>query len=182
MAFAAVILAGGRASRMSGVDKVMIEVGGRTLLRRALDAVAGAEPVVVVGPARPVPGPVRWAREDPPGTGPLAGLAAGLAEVPPDTTEVAVLAADLLAAGLSTVDRLRAALRRAPDAAGALLVDQDGRRQWLIGVWRTGPLRRALPAEPAGRSLGSVLGALPVVEVAAGPGEAADLDTPNDLV
>ena len=163
---------------MSGVDKVMLELGGRSLLRRALDAVAGAEPVVVVGPRREVSEWVLWTREEPPGAGPVAALAAGLAVLPAGTKEVAVLAADLLNIGESTVDRLRAALGC---SAGALLVDADGRRQWLIGVWRLEPLRRVMPADPAGRSLRSVLGALRVVEVAAGPGETADVDTPEDL-
>ncbi|HET9142880.1 molybdenum cofactor guanylyltransferase [Actinophytocola sp.] len=181
MAFAAVILAGGRATRLSGVDKVLIEVEGKSLLRRAVDAVTGAEPVIVVGPPRWQTGSVVWAREEPPGAGPLAGLAAGLAKLPPDTTEVAVLAADLLAVSLSTVDKLRLALWEAPDAAGAVLTDSEGRRQWLMGVWRPGPLGQALPPDPAGRSLRSVLGRLRLVDVPAMPGEEADLDTPDDL-
>jgi molybdopterin-guanine dinucleotide biosynthesis protein A len=178
--FAAVILAGGRASRLSGVDKVALEVGGRTLLQRSLDAVAGADPVIVVGPRRPVPGVV-WTREEPPASGPVAGLAAGLAVVPAGVTEVAVLAADLLNVAADTVARLRSALRGAPDAGGAVLVDAAGVRQWLIGVWRADAVRHALPADPAGRALHRVLGALALVEVAARPGEAADVDTPDDL-
>ncbi|HEV2779345.1 MAG TPA: molybdenum cofactor guanylyltransferase [Actinophytocola sp.] len=178
MAFAAVILAGGRAARLSGVDKVQLEVAGKTLLRRAIEAVAGAEPIVVVGPRRAVPGVV-WTREDPPGSGPVAGLAAGLDALPGGVTEVAVLAGDLLGVRASTVDRLRAAVDA--ESAGAVLVDAGGVPQWLIGVWRAGPLRAALPAEPAGRSLRAVLGALPFVEVPAEPGEAADVDTPDDL-
>ncbi|MER5393911.1 NTP transferase domain-containing protein, partial [Saccharopolyspora sp. NPDC002686] len=45
--FAAVVLAGGRARRLGGVDKVLLPVGGRTLLDRTLDAVAEADPLVV---------------------------------------------------------------------------------------------------------------------------------------
>jgi molybdopterin-guanine dinucleotide biosynthesis protein A len=178
MPFAAVTLAGGRASRLSGVDKVLLVSCGRTLLRVALDAVAGADPVVVVGPRRDVPDPVVWTREDPPGSGPLAALAAGHAVLPLGTNEVAVLAADLPNVSPSTVDRLRAAVG---DGAGAVVVDGGGRRQWLVGVWRVDALRRVLPADPAGRSLHGVLGGLPVAEVAAEPGEAADVDTPDDL-
>lgn len=180
------ILAGGAARRLSGLDKPALEVGGRTLLARAVGAVAGADPVVVVGPRRDLPADVRWTREDPPGEGPLAGLAAGLAalaeadaEAQPDT-HVAVLAADLTGIEYDTVTRLRAALD-AGSAAGALLVDESGTPQWLIGVWRLGRLKAALPADPAGRSLRSVLRDLIPVEVPALPGEAADVDTPEDL-
>jgi molybdopterin-guanine dinucleotide biosynthesis protein A len=178
--FAAVILAGGGATRLSGVDKMVLEVGGRTLLRRALDAVAGADPVVVVGPARPGY-EVTWTREEPPGSGPLAGLAAGLAALPTGVGEVAVLAGDLLNVDKSTVDRLRTALGTNAEAAGAVLVDGEGRRQWLIGVWRPDPLRAGLPADPVGGSLRAALGSLPLVEVAGEPGEASDVDTPEDV-
>lgn len=181
MSFAAVILAGGRATRLSGVDKVAIEVGGRSLLRRAVDAVAGAEPIVVVGAKRPMGVPVRWTVEQPPGGGPLAGLVAGMAAVPPEVDEVAVLAADLLGVTTDTVTRLRAALRAEKNAAGVVLVDSAGRLQWLIGVWHPTALRRALPNRPHGLSLRHSLGTLPASAIPAEPGETDDLDTPEDL-
>jgi GTP:adenosylcobinamide-phosphate guanylyltransferase len=40
----AILLAGGRASRMGGVAKPLLEVGGRSLLRSAVDAVRGCAP------------------------------------------------------------------------------------------------------------------------------------------
>ncbi|WP_205669086.1 molybdenum cofactor guanylyltransferase [Amycolatopsis suaedae] len=175
--FAGIVLAGGAARRLGGQDKPLLEVGGSSLLARAVAALAGADPVVVVGPPRPGVTGVRWAREDPPGGGPVAALAAGLAAVPGDG-ELAVLAGDLAGVTASTVDRLRAA---AAAADGAVLVDADGRRQWLLGVWRAAALRAALPADPAGRSLRRTLGDLSIVEVVALPGEAADVDTPDDL-
>jgi len=178
--FAAVILAGGGARRLSGVDKPAIEIAGRSLLDRAVASVAGADPVVVVGPRRALAVGVRWTREDPPGAGPLAALAAGLTEVGPLPAEatVALVAADLVNVVPDTIGRLRDGLG---DAAGAVLLDAAGQRQWLLGVWRLGPLRAALPAEVAGRSLRSVLSALPLVEVPAVGDEAADIDTPDDL-
>jgi molybdopterin-guanine dinucleotide biosynthesis protein A len=175
--FAAVIVAGGAARRLAGIDKPAIEVGGRSLLARAVAAVAEADPIVVVGPERPLDRTVIWAREDPPGTGPLAALAAGLAALGP-VDEVAVLAADLPNVTSDTVRRLRAARG---DNAGAILVDAEGHRQWLLGVWHRDALQAAMPADPTGRSLGRTLGTLPLVEVAAEPGEAADVDTPADL-
>ncbi|UQS25073.1 NTP transferase domain-containing protein [Amycolatopsis thermalba] len=173
---AAVVLAGGSARRLSGVDKPMLVVGGKPLLHRVIAAVGGADPVVVVGPARDGVAGVRWAREDPPGGGPAAALAAGLRHV--TTSRVAVLAGDLAGVTPSTTERLTAALG---DADGAILTDDAGRRQWLIGVWRTASLRAALPAEPGGTALRRVLGHLRIVEVPAAPGECADVDTPQDL-
>lgn len=175
MTWAAVVLAGGSARRLGGVHKPSLVVGGRTLLDRALRAVVGADPIIVVGPETATCVPVTWTREDPPGGGPVAGLAAGLAHIG-EASEVAVLAADLAGITEDTVQRLRAAL--GPEVDGAVLVDDD-HTQWLIGVWRAESLR--LPAEPAGVALRSVLGGLRLARVGAAPGEARDVDTPDDL-
>ncbi|CAL9530016.1 Molybdenum cofactor guanylyltransferase [Actinosynnema sp. ALI-1.44] len=171
-AWDAVVLAGGRGSRLGGVDKAAVEVGGRTLLDHALDAVRGARRIVVVGPERPVPGIV-WAREDPPGGGPVAGLAAGIALV--TAPRVAVLAVDQPGVTAATVARLVAV------GESAVLVDRDGREQWLTGVWRTDDLRAALPADPRDRSVRSVVAPLLPVRVAGSPEETSDVDTPGDL-
>lgn len=168
------MLAGGRGSRLGGVDKALLVVDGRTLLDRVLDAVGGPARAVVVGPRRDVPG-VRWAREEPPGGGPVAGLAAGLRHVRTDL--VVVLAVDQPGLTRSTVDRLVAAVAD----TGAVLVDHCGRPQWLTGAWRADRLRAALPADPHGASMRSVLDPLDPVRVPALPGEARDVDTPADL-
>ncbi|MEU5692243.1 NTP transferase domain-containing protein [Actinosynnema sp. NPDC020468] len=171
----AVVLAGGRGSRLGEVDKAAVVVGGTPLLARALAAVAGAGRVVVVGPRRPwVSAPrVVWAREEPPGGGPLAGLAAGLASVVAD--RVVVLAVDQPWVTAATVERLLAV------GGDAVLVDERGRPQWLTGAWSVPRLRAALPADPAGASMRSLLGPLDATPVPAQGGEARDVDTPADL-
>ena len=78
-AWDAIVLAGGRARRLGGVDKAALEIGDRSLLGIALAACAGARYRVVVGPQRLTDEPVRWALESPAGSGPLAALGAGLA-------------------------------------------------------------------------------------------------------
>ena len=45
----AILLAGGRASRVGGAAKPLFEVGGRTLLHAGVDAVRSAEPPIVHG-------------------------------------------------------------------------------------------------------------------------------------
>ncbi|MCK9876272.1 molybdenum cofactor guanylyltransferase [Frankia sp. Ag45/Mut15] len=148
--WSALICAGGAARRLGGRDKPAVVVGGATLLDRVLAATVAARRRIVVGPRRDLAGSattVHWCREDPPGGGPLAAIAAGLVAV--DTAFVAVLAADL---PFVTEDVLRA-LRRAAGEPGvdvAVLVDPAGRAQYLAAVWRTARLRAALPADPAG--------------------------------
>nr|WP_188988023.1 molybdenum cofactor guanylyltransferase [Saccharopolyspora subtropica] len=181
MKFAAVVLAGGRARRLGGVDKVLLPVSGRTLLDRTIDAVAGAGPVVVVGPRRATAEPVLWTREDPPGSGPLAGVQAGLAALPAETALVAVLAGDHPHLTPGTLTRLRGALRANPGAAGAVLVDRNGEPQWLVGLWRVSSLRAAMPGEARDRSIRSVFARLDPVLVPAAGEEASDVDTPEDL-
>ena len=80
------------------------------MLHRVLDAVADADQRIVVGSSGPLPRGVRTAREEPPGGGPVAATAAGLALLDPGTTTVAVLAADLPLLTTAAVAELRRAL------------------------------------------------------------------------
>ncbi|MGW7380375.1 NTP transferase domain-containing protein [Streptomyces sp. NPDC054794] len=148
-AYDAVVLAGGAARRLGGADKPGVRVGGRALLDRVLAACAGARTTVVVADPRPTARPVRWAREEPPGAGPVAALDAGLRHT---TAEYAVvLSADLPFLEEGTVRRLLTALR-AGGAEGALLTDADGRDQPLVAAYRTAALRRELAALANARS------------------------------
>ncbi len=78
-----VVLAGGT-SRRFGSDKLAAPLGGSTVLDTVLGSLPPEWPVVVVGPPRECRRPVTWTREDPPGGGPLAGVAAGVDAVTTD--------------------------------------------------------------------------------------------------
>ena len=140
-AFDAIVLAGGAAKRLGGADKPGVRIGGRALLDRVLAACEAADRTVVVGGRRPTVRPVRWAREDPPGGGPLAALDAGTRCVEADT--VVVLSADLPFLAEPTVRRLIGALEDSGGEA-ALLRDPDGRDQPLVAAYRTEPLCREI--------------------------------------
>ncbi|MCA1221723.1 NTP transferase domain-containing protein [Streptomyces sp. 8L] len=180
----AVVLAGGAAKRLGGADKPGLRVGGRTLLDRVLAACADAGRTVVVGGRRPTVRPVRWAREDPPGGGPVAALGAGVRCVAADTA--LVLSADLPFLGAGTVRRLRDVLAAGTGEA-AFLVDGDGRDQPLVAAYRTEPLRRSLgllAAEYgglAGLPLRLLSQELDLVRVDADPLAAFDCDTWDDI-
>ncbi|WP_217140408.1 NTP transferase domain-containing protein [Streptomyces sp. AC627_RSS907] len=139
----AVVLAGGAARRLGGTDKPAIRVGGRALLDRVLAACAGARNTVVVADPRPTTRPVTWAREDPPGGGPLAALAAGLRHTTAE--HVVVVSADLPFLTGRTVGTLLSALAGS-GADGVLLTDADGRDQPLVAAYRASALRRELAA------------------------------------
>ncbi|MZD05491.1 NTP transferase domain-containing protein [Streptomyces sp. SID5785] len=143
----AVVLAGGAARRLGGADKPGVRVGGRPLLDRVLMACAGARATVVVAEPRPTGRPVDWAREDPPGGGPLAALDAGVRALPEAERgaagSVAVLSADLPFLAPRTVELLLHALTD-QDAEAALLTDAEGRDQPLVAVYRRAALDRLL--------------------------------------
>ncbi|MFI5928718.1 molybdenum cofactor guanylyltransferase [Micromonospora sp. NPDC051543] len=189
--YAAVVLAGGAARRMGGVDKPALPVGGRSMRDRVLAAVGDAAPRVLVGPADGVPDDVRVTREDPPGGGPVAATAAGLALLDPDTTLVALLAADLPLLTPAAIGDLLAHLARERPVDGVCFVDADARRQSLCGVWRVDALRAGLlrlAAERggslAGASMRAVLAGLAIHDVpwvGAGPPPWFDCDTDEDV-
>ncbi|MFI0978073.1 NTP transferase domain-containing protein [Streptomyces sp. NPDC021093] len=141
-AYDAVVLAGGAGRRLGGVDKAAVRIGGRPLLDRVLTACAGAGATVVVGGRRATARPVVRTREEPPGGGPLAALAAGVRET--GAALVVVLSVDLPFIDRATVDTLVATLESDPHAEAALLVDADGRDQPLVAAYRAEPLRREL--------------------------------------
>lgn len=185
--YTALVLAGGAGRRFGGADKPALDVAGRSLLQRVVDGVADAEPVVVVGPERPLDRAVTWAREEPPGGGPVAALVAGLPLVP--GAYVALLAADLPFLAADVVRRLRAA---AVGRDGALLVDDAGREQLLVGVWRAEVLRDRLHdlrrlgrlGDPPGGPLRRVLAGLDTERVRVPDALRPpwwDCDTPSDL-
>jgi len=192
---AALVLAGGRGSRLGGAAKPDLVIAGRSLLATVSGAAvdAGASSLVIVGPPRPgldaelvagsrqVPA-VEFTMEDPPGAGPVAALRAGLRHVAEPW--LLLLAADLpflRSAQLLTL-LAEAELQAAP---GALLVDDQRRPQWLVSCWRSGRLRSEL-ASYRGASLGGVLGPLRPAEVSItqSPGQPPpwlDCDTGADL-
>lgn len=170
MVFDGVILAGGEGRRLGGRDKAVLEIGGRRLLDRVVDALRAAGVVVAVGPARHCARPVTWTHEMPPGGGPAAALEAGLELVAAPL--VVVLAVDLPFVDHAVVAGLVGAVG-AHD--GAVLVDAGGRDQMLAGAYRTDALRSRLGALEAvrGASMRDVLSDMMLQRV---PDAAAALD------
>ena len=179
-AWDAVVLAGGRARRLGGMDKAALEIRGRSLLGIALAACAGARYRVVVGPERLTDEPVRWARESPVGSA-LAALGAGLAVLPSGSAVVVVLAADLPAVDAELVGRLRCSCRFDAGRRG------DRRRRPTPGpatACRISPHSTGAShhenRRPRDRPVRSILNLLTMAAIA-GATAADDIDTPADL-
>jgi molybdopterin-guanine dinucleotide biosynthesis protein A len=192
--FDALILAGGRSSRLGGVPKSQLVYDGATLLSRSLEAAAGAGAAVVVGPdPGPLPPGVLTCREEPAFAGPAAAIAAGLAAL--DQTRglaragmTLILACDMPKVALSVASLQSAVAEGSPGAGGSegvMAVSPDGRKQPLAGFYSTTALQRAVEEKTqrgglVGASVFALLARLDVRTVTVPAGTTDDVDTWGD--
>jgi molybdopterin-guanine dinucleotide biosynthesis protein A len=202
--FDAVVLAGGKSSRLGGVPKAHLKYDGATLLQRALAATRGARRVVVVGPdPGTLPDGTLTAREDPPFAGPAAAIAAGLLALEGQDSEgqdsearhgqspspdhaawVLVMACDMPLAAAAVPVLLQEVSAHA-ESEGALSISSDGRKQPLLGIYRVSALQREVQAvsEEEGLANAAVFRLLARLDLLAVPvpeGSTDDVDTWDD--
>lgn len=181
-AFDALILAGGRGTRLGGANKPGLMLHGQRLVDRVIQASrqAGAARVLVIGDQSAGTLADGVLREDPPFAGPLAGIAAGIAQV--SSPWCLILACDLqhpdavIRALLGHLDRL--------GADGVVLRDAQGYTQWLAGFYRTQAVAQAC-AELGDRLINApartALGQLDLAELPVDDETTNDIDTPQAL-
>ena len=184
--FDAVILAGGRSSRLGGVPKQALIYDGATLLQRTLAAAAGAQAVVVVGPdAGVLPAEVITSREEPPFASPASAIGAGLAALQ-ETAGPRPAFTLLLACDMPNVAQAVDVLRRAMGPGdGVMAVSADGHRQPLAGFYSTEALRRSVRdlisrGALMNGSVSALLARLDVQLVTVPAGSTDDVDTWDD--
>jgi len=186
--FDAVLLAGGRAARLGGLDKTSFTIDGETLAGRAAAAAHDARALVIVGlraGVRPPEG-VILTREEPPWSGPAAALAAGVAALPtPASAFTLVLACDLVRAREAVGALLAAAPPSSGWRDGVQAVDEDGRSQPLLAIYRTAALTARFGALSQvgtleGMSLRRLLDGLDLLEIPVDGDLCADVDTHED--
>jgi molybdopterin-guanine dinucleotide biosynthesis protein A len=135
------ILAGGRGSRLGGVDKASLLVGGRTILDRQLAAVGplAREVIVVANDDRLTGDPRFQVIRDP---DPHAGvLPAMLAALDAATSEfVLLIACDMPFVVKAVVEELL----RLTIGYDAVVPDVDGHLQPMLAVYRVEPCRTAI--------------------------------------
>jgi molybdopterin-guanine dinucleotide biosynthesis protein A len=180
----AIVLAGGRSSRMGDVDKVRAVLAGRTLLARACDAVAGARRLVVVGPPGlpDVPDGAVMVQEEPRFSGPAAAIGAGLSVLGADRAATVVVVAADVPRSAEAVPALLEALAGQPEADGVVPV-AGGHRQPLVAAYRSDRLAQALAdaAPLADLSVSRVVNTMTLFEISLADDVVADIDTPADL-
>lgn len=169
----AIVLAGGNARRLGGFSKGDVTIGGETMLRRVTDgcqqAGVPADNIVVVGHAETE---LKRTVEDPPRSGPAAGIGAGLDHV--DGDRLFILSCDIpfIASGLPELIE---------SYTGEGVCFGGERTQYLAGLYSAEAVRRRvaeLNSEGGlvGLPVRAIMKALDVTVL--GPNRAArDLDT-----
>jgi len=166
-----VLLTGG-ASRRMGTDKATLVIEGETLAARAARLLAEVcAPVVEVGSGvTNLPS----VREEPPGSGPLAALLAGVDKLDVGGP-VLVLACDLPLVTAAALHRLA----RWPGVASVVPL-VDGRPQYVCARWSEAALGAARAEFASGGSAMQVLASIDA-EFVEGGADFVDVDTPADL-
>jgi molybdopterin-guanine dinucleotide biosynthesis protein A len=213
----AIVLAGGRSSRLDEFPKPLLRGGGTTLLgltlRALVDAGVPKERIVVVGPPNVLTGSgfrdLTVVREDPPFSGPVAGIAAGFEALAADVALsgmevgrggqeghtghlefVLALACDMpnLGPGVRALLGTAAAVDPASTPAEAWVgvsrasaPGEEDRVENLMSLHRASALADALRGlDPKGMSVRALLSRLAVAHVDLPTGAAADVDTWED--
>lgn len=145
-AVTALILAGGRATRMGGVDKTALVVDGETIFARQVRVLAPRAREIVVSLGGPPTGSdpasghgLRTVVDAVAGAGPLAGVHAGLAAC--TTPWLLVVAGDMPHLDGALIDRMIGAASESVDAVGIRI---DGLPEPLFCLLRVGPAREAI--------------------------------------
>lgn len=178
----AIILCGGSGSRLGGVDKPLVHVGGRTLIELVVEALDPQVGRVVLACGRDV-APYRalghaTVPDERPGEGPLGGIVSALPLVTTDW--ILTYPGDAPFADPRLVERLASAA----DAVGAAVPSTRGQRQnltLLLSRERAAELARFY--REGGRSLkvwldGARIGSVDMADIA---DSFIDIDTPADL-
>ena len=189
LSLAALILAGGKSSRM-GTDKALIPWDGIPLLQRVFQVASECSQFVYIITPWPeryqdilTPESSQFLIESNPGQGPLVALAQGLAEIPADW--LLLLACDLPLLQVEIIQNWIERLNQLPNSVLAMVPKQADLWQPTCGFYR----REALPElqkfiQQGGRSFQTWLGQIPVQPIAVNQ-QSSDMlfncNTPTDL-
>ena len=176
MAPDSIVVIGGKARRLGGIDKAMLPLGpaGATLLQSVINACPAK--VVAVGAPRNVTGDVVWIDDIVADGGPAVGLWSALPHVATDY--VFITAADQLIDEASVQQVCYAALGH----EGAWAIREDGTGQPLFACVRTDVLRELLvETQGVNQSPLRLLSTREMVGISVKQGEIIDVDTWADV-
>ena len=172
-----IVVAGGNATRIGRIDKVMLPLGlnGSALLKEVVASCPGK--VIVVGNARTQIENVTWVNDEVSGGGPAAGIWAGLKKVSSDY--VFISAGDQRITSQQAMAICQAALGN----DGAWAIRPDGQGQPLLACVKTEAIRQLLKeTQGVNQSPLRLMQQLNMVGVSIAVGEVLDIDTWVDAI
>ena len=171
-----IVVAGGQASRLDGVDKVMLPLGltGKSLLVEVVEACPGK--VIVAGGPRDIPHSVTWVSDKQLGGGPAAGIWAALEYV--DSEYVFISAGDQQL----TKEIVNQICLAAIGNEGSWALRADGQGQPLVACVKTNLIRDLLH-ESSGQNASPLrlMGQLNMIGVKVNEDQIKDVDTWTDV-
>lgn len=170
------VIAGGQASRIGGIDKTMLPLGikGGTLLEEVVAACPA--PIVVVGAPRPIKAEVTWVADLVQAGGPAAGIWAGLPHIA--TEYVFISAGDQQLTG-EIVAKICSA---ANGKDGAWALRSDGQGQPLLACVKSDLLWELLaPTQGVNASPLKLMQQLDMVGIKVEESQVRDVDTWSDV-
>ncbi len=157
-------------------DKAAIEIGGRSMLRISVDALAEADSVQVIGGSGTRDVSIEPHPDDTPGLGPLGGILTALRRS--DRPASVIVSCDLPRLSPAGVGAVVSALGDSDLAVPVVA----GRPQWTVGAWRTDAWPQVEASIGRGeRSIRDLSRRLRVAYLLGDDGEYRDVDTPEDL-
>lgn len=173
-----IVLAGGRGTRMGGVDKASVILAGERLIDRLLRQLPYGMPTAVVSPYRLG---MPQVCESPLFGGPVAGIAAGHAAL----SGLSLRTTAVLAVDAPDSPQMLPALAGALEESGAdvAVATLDGHLQPLCALWRTEALQKALGelSDPRNQPVMRLLRLAENVVHVAGTEAVRDIDTVDEL-
>lgn len=179
-----IILTGGRARRMGGLDKSEITLGAVSNFERILNAIPPATKVIAVGPSNFTRPNMFWCREIPNFGGPVAALSAALNSGYVTEERVVILAVDMPYCGEILTSLVQECT---PEVDAVLAIDQAEIMQSLCGCYWVQPLENAMNSlsNVQGSSMRSIISMLCVKGYKPPDSKIGlifDLDTTEDIL
>lgn len=184
-----IVLAGGTGKRLGGCSKPDLLIAGDRLISWTLSFLPKVPTVVVAPEEVEVPEKVFLTMEEPPGSGPAAGIVAGWHRLaasfvfsPSDIIGVCPVDAPLSGFALRQLGRQLQEMNEDGSGKEKILLGQVGEvTQYVLGAFTVRALMEMARSNPLNRSVRGLLGEIGFGTREISANYARDLDTPADI-
>lgn len=184
-----IVLAGGTGKRLGGCSKPDLLIAGDRLISWTLSFLPKVPTVVVAPEEVEVPEKVFLTMEEPPGSGPAAGIVAGWHRLaasfvfsPSDIIGVCPVDAPLSGFALRQLGRQLQEMNEDGSGKEKILLGQVREvTQYVLGAFTVRALMEMARSNPLNRSVRGLLGEIGFATREISPNYARDLDTPADI-